>query len=126
MHRYGGHHKAMRERYGRLVAAGKAFCARCRKPIDPGEPWDLDHVTGGRPGEYLGPSHRACNRAEPFKTVWARGKAAKPKADRFGGLPDPDPGNMVDRWSRHWAGGFNPRCPDCRRLGGPCEEAEVA
>jgi hypothetical protein len=28
--------------------------------------------------------------------------------DRFGGLPDPEPGNRVECWSRHWYGGLNP------------------
>lgn len=44
--------------------------------------------------------------------------------DRFGGLPDPDPGNTVDRWSRHWSGGgFDPRCPDCRERDSACDAA---
>ena len=34
--------------------------------------------------------------------------------DPFDGLPDPDPGNTVTRWGRHWYGGFNPGCRDGR------------
>jgi hypothetical protein len=39
---------------------------------------------------------------------------------------DPEPTNGVDRWSRHWAGPFNPRCPDCRKLGSACDAADKA
>src|SRR5215204_7073433 len=35
--------------------------------------------------------------------------------DRFGGMPDADPGNAADRWSRHRYGGFNPRCAIAER-----------
>src|SRR5215207_3225758 len=33
----------VRDRSRREVAAGLATCARCGRPIDPGEPWDLGH-----------------------------------------------------------------------------------
>jgi hypothetical protein len=49
------------------VNAGKATCARCHQPIEPGEDWQLDH-RDDRQG-YLGPSHRRCNlRAGADKT----------------------------------------------------------
>jgi hypothetical protein len=51
----------MRARYTRLVEAGPAICARCRRPIVPGEPWDLGHVDGDG-SRYAGPEHRRCNR----------------------------------------------------------------
>ena len=34
-----------------------------------------------------------------------------------------DPGEPAERWSRHWYGGFDSRCPECRRTGEPCEVA---
>jgi hypothetical protein len=52
----------LRERLAPQVAAGYVDCARCGDPIEPGEPWDLDHVDG-QPDAYLGPSHASCNRA---------------------------------------------------------------
>ncbi|MGH8835719.1 MAG: hypothetical protein ACRDWG_12120 [Actinomycetes bacterium] len=57
--RYGGEHQALR-RAALPYAAGSA-CARCGRPILPGQPVDLDH-TDDRAG-YLGWSHRRCNRS---------------------------------------------------------------
>jgi hypothetical protein len=45
------------------------------------------------------------------------------KKDRFDGLPDADPENRVERWSGHWYGDFNPRCPDCRERDSACDDA---
>ena len=53
------------------------------------------------------PEHRACNRATLTH--------AKQKASFMG----------VERWSRHWYGPYNERCPDCRALGGPCSKARA-
>ena len=36
---------------------------------------------------------------------------------------DPEPENRVPVWSIHWAGPYNPRCPECRRLGRGCPDA---
>jgi hypothetical protein len=41
-------------------------CRFCGRPIEPGEPWDLDHVLGREGGDF-GPvalAHRRCNRAD--------------------------------------------------------------
>lgn len=59
---YGRTHRALRQRMSALVAAGLAVCARCREPIEPGEPWDLGHDDFDR-SRYAGAEHRACNRA---------------------------------------------------------------
>ena len=57
--RYGGAHRKLREStkdqaYGRP-------CARCRKPMLPGEELHLDHLDGGGPADYAGWSHASCN-----------------------------------------------------------------
>jgi len=48
-------------RWSRDVEVGRVSCARCRRPIVPGTPWDLDHDDHDRT-LYLGASHRRCNR----------------------------------------------------------------
>lgn len=58
---YGASHQRMRERYRPLVESGRAVCARCQEPIAPGALWELDHSDDR--SEYIGPSHRTCNRA---------------------------------------------------------------
>ena len=70
---YGTKHQNLRRALAPVVDAGGALCSRCGKPIEPGEPWDLDH-SDDRAG-YLGPSHRACNRntssrRQPHSRVW--------------------------------------------------------
>lgn len=59
---YGIAHQKRRDRLARTVAAGEAVCWRCSKPIKPGQPWDLGHHDLNR-SVYMGPEHRACNRA---------------------------------------------------------------
>jgi hypothetical protein len=58
---YGIEHERRRKMWAPRVAAGVVDCARCGQAIERGEPWDLDHADDRR--TYLGPSHRACNRA---------------------------------------------------------------
>ena len=57
---YGQRHRAERERWRPIVDAGRAVCARCKQPIEPGRPWDMGH-TDDRTA-WTGPEHRACNR----------------------------------------------------------------
>ena len=59
---YGQAHKRLRKHWDALVKQGGVCCTRCRLPIQPDEPWDLDHDDIDRT-QYRGPSHRKCNRA---------------------------------------------------------------
>jgi hypothetical protein len=62
MRGYGNRHQQIRAGFARLVAGGNVECARCDKPIDPREAWDLGHLDGDR-SRYSGPEHLRCNRA---------------------------------------------------------------
>ena len=65
---YGTAHQAARRRWAKVIAGGRGFCARCGKPIAPGDPWDLGHddsVPGKR--AYLGPECVDCNRSAGAK-----------------------------------------------------------
>ena len=112
--RYGWPHRRLRARVAREVAAGRAVCVRCELPIHPRERWDLGHDDLDR-SRYSGPEHRRCNRA-------TAGRRLAPTLPVL--VNDPDPGNQVQRWSQHWFGPFNPRCPRCRELGAACDEAD--
>jgi hypothetical protein len=62
--KYDRRHRRVRKKWAFTVLAGNAVCARCGKPIAPGELWDLDHDDEDPlQRRYLGPSHRSCNRA---------------------------------------------------------------
>jgi hypothetical protein len=56
---YTNAHVARRRQLEPLVATGRTNCSRCGQPIEPGQPWHLDH-RDDRHG-YLGPSHATCN-----------------------------------------------------------------
>jgi hypothetical protein len=58
---YDGAHRALRQRWARIIARQPVSCSRCGGPIGPGMAWHLDH-TDDRTG-YLGPSHASCNAA---------------------------------------------------------------
>jgi len=107
-------------------------------PLKPGEPWDLGHVDPEHRAEFGNrhPEHIKCNRAT---LTIAKGLAPKARRERpphdcreeFDPRgceecrrSDPEPAESVTRWGRHWTGGFNPRCRDCRRLGAPCDAAK--
>jgi hypothetical protein len=109
------------------VKAGGASCWRCGGAIPAGSAWDLGHVdeAGRRQGfPARPPEHVGCNRATLTHAKAGHSVRRELREPRFDGLPDPEPGNTVSVWSRHWYGGFNPRCKHCRRLGEACENAE--
>jgi hypothetical protein len=147
--KYDRQHRRIRAKWDPIVNSGEAVCPRCKKPIRPYEPWDLDHDDSDPTHRrYLGASHRRCNRAEPLQRLHRQANMyragpygpaelePKPKVDRFDGLPDPTPDDPNERWSRHCGGPaeFNPRCRDCRERRSACdrvlkwqrEEAEAA
>jgi hypothetical protein len=55
------HDRARKAWAATITQQGGVLCARCGRPINPGDPWDLDH-TDDRTA-YLGPSHPECNAA---------------------------------------------------------------
>jgi len=57
---YGTAHRRKRASLAEVVARGDVPCARCGKPILPGDQWALDHDDEDR-AQYLGPSHKRCN-----------------------------------------------------------------
>lgn len=59
--RYGRRHDVLRQQIAPRVEAGGEFCARCGKPILPGQEWDLDHDDHDDK-RYIGASHSSCNR----------------------------------------------------------------
>lgn len=59
---YGAAHEKLRKAWAPRVATGAVACARCRRRILPGMPWDLGHEDWDRT-RYTGPEHASCNRA---------------------------------------------------------------
>jgi hypothetical protein len=69
-----------------MVASGRAVCARCLEPIEPGTEWHLDH-SDNRSG-YLGVSHATCN--------------LRDGANKTNGKRPPAPPERPYRWSQRW------------------------
>jgi hypothetical protein len=121
-------------------------------PISTGVLWDLGHVEDPVLRARYGPrwpEHRRCNRStlthakagSPGTVRLAKssrnGDGPKPaprviaQKIRFGDVADlelarrlmDDSAGAVERWSCHWHGGFDLRCPECRRTGEPCADA---
>jgi hypothetical protein len=81
--RYGPEHKKLRKRWAPRVEKGVVACARCRRLILPGEPWDLGHVDG-HPDRWQGPEHQP---AKPEEDEIER--ARKRRADDLRGSQRP-------------------------------------
>jgi hypothetical protein len=58
---YNKAHRRERELWASIVESGKASCARCAQPIDPGSVWDLGHTEDRT--TWSGPEHARCNRS---------------------------------------------------------------
>jgi hypothetical protein len=69
---YGWQHQKERARWAKRVEKGDVICARCRRPILPGQAWDLGHVDGTERTVYSGPEHAGCNRATSTHKVQQR------------------------------------------------------
>jgi hypothetical protein len=123
--KYGAEHRRQRAAWARYVKMGSASCWRCGKHLDPGGKWHLGHLPDGTTTK---PECTACNLRDGGRRRAAQlyGKTAvspsskQPKA----ATPYPDDSNTVTRWSRHWAGPFDERCPACRELGHACPDAD--
>ena len=62
---YGNDHQQLRKRLQYVVDAGDAICSRCRRPIQAGSKWHLDHDDFDRSQYRDGPTgptwHAFCN-----------------------------------------------------------------
>jgi hypothetical protein len=76
--KYDGNHPITRKRLEPVVALGQTPCSRCGQLIRRGQLWDLDH-DDARPGFYLGPSHRSCNRRAGAALARARARLKPPE-----------------------------------------------
>lgn len=67
---YGQAHQKLRAQWQRQVDLGTVRCARCTKPILPGQAWHLDHSDDRL--SYLGPSCVPCNTSAGGKAAHSR------------------------------------------------------
>jgi hypothetical protein len=96
-----GHvHQQRRRQLEPIVRAGAATCARCGNPIQPNEPWALDH-NDARTG-YLGASHASCNaRAAARKANSNRHRLPVTRIVSQRLLNDPEPGTVIHVDNQH-------------------------
>lgn len=81
--RYSTEHK--RTRAANIEAAYNTPCARCGRLMLRGQQLELDHVDGGGPSDYLGFSHRECNRLAGARL------GGEVRAERHGPFPVAEP-----------------------------------
>jgi hypothetical protein len=77
---YGSAHQKRRAELKKLVDRGGVKCYRCGERIQPGQPWDLDHVDhrlAHELGMYGGASHRHCNQRARNQHVAALARQAQ-------------------------------------------------
>jgi hypothetical protein len=79
---YGWQHQKLRKAL--LPHAAGSLCTRCKQPIRPGEPVELDHLEG-TVRQYRGWAHKACNRRAGWLSMRAQQK-------------DPDPAPPRTQW----------------------------
>ena len=82
----------LRARWSRVIASGEVSCPFCGGPVEPGQPWDLDHAV---PLEYapelvldesnLRPAHRRCNRRAGQRIKTAKHRRRAPRCPGCGG-----------------------------------------
>lgn len=102
---YGAIHQRLRAWWADHVSAGRAYCTQpvCVQPdrwIDPDSEWDLGHVEDRT--DWLGPTHRACNRHNEFDGE---------QVDGFGGKLDLAP--PVSVFEGRKASERRRNCPVC-------------
>jgi hypothetical protein len=73
---YGYRHQQERKRWSPFVESGQVLCARCRRAILPGQPWDVGHVDGSKT-KYADAEHRKCNRQTEWHGVKRRRRVVR-------------------------------------------------
>jgi hypothetical protein len=97
---YGWKHEKLRKVWQRQIDeqhGPTVLCARCLRPILPGQEWDLGHDDYDR-SRYTGPEHRRCNRA----TSRHRAERQNGTADRARGELSPEQRYARGLTSRVW------------------------
>lgn len=67
---YDAAHDHERAKWALILERRSVPCARCQKPINPGDDWDLGH--NDERTRWTGPEHPACNRAAGGRTTQER------------------------------------------------------
>lgn len=84
----------LRKAWAATIATQPVTCHHCHHPINPTQPWDLDHLTPLALGGNLTharPAHRSCNRAASHAIAQTRRRRAGQAGKRHPLQPDPPP-----------------------------------